>query len=165
MRLPAFSTGSPERQRWALSFADLCLVLLGFLLLLQAHRGDPAALGAGLRAAFGAPPPRLIEEAAAPLFEPGEAVLLDPARQRFATLGREAADGGSLVHVDSIGTDADALRFDAWELSAARTAAIARAIQSGGLAAGRIDLAVAGTGPVAVGRGQRVRVTITPSKG
>ncbi len=115
-----------------------------------------------MRAAFGASPPRLIEEAAAPLFEPGEAVLLDPARQRFSVLGREAADGGALVHVDSIGTDADARRFDAWELSAARTAAIARAIQSGGLAARRIEVAVAGTGPAAVGRGQRVRVTITP---
>lgn len=165
MRLPAFSTGSPERQRWALSFADLCLVLLGFLLLLQAHKGDPAALGAGLRAAFGAAPPRQIEEAASPLFEPGEAVLIEPARQRFVAMGRDAAAGGALVHVDSIGTDADARRFDAWELAAARTAAIARAIQQGGLAAGRIDLAVDGTGPAAAGRGQRVRVTITPPRG
>ena len=165
MKLPAFSTGSAERQRWALSFADLCLVLLAFLLLLQAHKGNSAALGAGLRAAFGAPPPRLIEEPAAPLFEPGEAVLLDPARQRFAALGREAADRGALVHLDSIGTDSDARRFDAWELSAARTAAIARAMQSGGLAAGRIDLAIDGTGPSAAGQGQRVRVTISPPKG
>ena len=33
------------------------------------------------------------------------------------------------------------------------------------LAAGRIDLAVNGTGPSAIGRGQRVRVTLTPPKG
>ncbi len=164
MRLPAFSTGSPGRLRWALSFADLCLVLLGFLLLLQAHRGDPAALGAGLRSAFGAPPPQFLDEAAAPLFESGEAVLLDDAKRRFVEIGREAAGRRSLVQVESIGTDADAHRFDAWELAAARTAAIARAIQSGGLEADHIDLSVDGTGPVADARGQHVRVTVVAKK-
>ncbi len=165
MRLPPFSTGSPGQQRWALSFADLCLVLLGFLLLLQVHRGDPAAVGAGLRAAFGAPPPHFLDEAAAPLFEPGEAVLLDGAKGRFVEIGREAAGHGLLVHVESVGTDADAHRFDAWELAAARTAAIARAIQSGGLEVGFIDLSVDGTGPAAGARGQHLRVTMVAKKG
>ncbi len=146
--------------RWALSFADLCLLLLGFLLLLQAHRGDPAALNAGLRAAFGSPVPRSYETAAAPLFEPGEAVMLPAARAHYAAIGREAAGHAGLVHVQSLGTDAGGLRLDSWELAAARTAAIARAIGSGGVDPRRIDLSIDGTGPAAAVRGQHVRVTV-----
>jgi hypothetical protein len=166
MRLPILSSGtSPNGARWATSFADLCLVLLALLLLLQAHRGDPALLGASIRSAFGAPSMPSLDEQAAPLFQPGEAVLLDDARAHFTALGREAASGHYLVHVESVGTDGHAQRFDAWELAAARTASIARAIQSGGLEAGRIDLSIDGTGPVAAGRGQHVRVTMVAHKG
>ncbi len=165
MTFPALSSGSPNSARWALSFADLCLVLLAFLLLLQAHRGDPAVLGASIRSAFGAPSMPSLEEQVAPLFQPGEAVLLTNARVHFTALGREAANGRYLVHVESIGTDGHAQRFDAWELAAARAAAIARAIQSGGLDAARIDLSIDGTGPAANGRGQHVRVTMVAHKG
>jgi flagellar motor protein MotB len=164
MRLPALSSGSPNGARWAMSFADLCLVMLAFLLLLQAHRGDPAVLGASIRSAFGAPSMPSLDEQAAPLFQPGEALLLDDARAHFTALGREAAARRYLVHVESIGTDGHAQRFDAWELSAARAAAIARAIQSGGLDAGRIDLSIDGTGPAAATRGQHVRVTMVAHK-
>jgi hypothetical protein len=163
MRLPALTAGgSSSGARWAVSFADLCMVLLGFLLLLQAHKGDPAALGAGLRAAFGGPQPRIMDEAAAPLFESGEAVLLAPARSRFAAVGRRVAAGSGVVHVESVGTDADARRFDSWELAAARTASIARAIQEGGLESKRIDVSIGGTGAVA--KGQHVRVTVSSAR-
>lgn len=161
MRLPAFTTGSTGGARWALSFADLCLVLLGFLLLLQAHRGDPAALNAGLRAAFGASAPKTYDETASRLFEPGEAILLPAARMHFHGIGRDAAGQGAIVHVESMGTDAAARRFDAWELAAARAAAIARAVSEGGLDAAKVDLAIDGTGPAAKQAGQHVRVTIT----
>lgn len=162
MRLPPFSTASGGNARWALSFADLCLVLLGFLLLLQAHKGDPAALGAGMRAAFGSTAPRSLDEAAAPLFDPGEAVLHADARAHFIALGREAAGQGGIVHIESVGTDDGARRFDAWELAAARAASIARAVQQGGLDAARIDLSIEGTGPASAGKGQYVRVTSAP---
>jgi hypothetical protein len=161
MRLPALSTGSTGGARWALSFADLCLLLLGFLLLLQAHRGDPAALNAGIRAAFGATPPKSYDEAAAGLFEPGEAILLPDARAHFRAIGQGAAGQGAIVHVESVGTDAAARRFDAWELAAARAAAIARAVCEGGLDANRVDLAIEGTGPASKQAGQHVRVTVT----
>jgi len=164
MRLPPLTTESRGAPRWALSFADLCLVLLGFMLLLQAHRGNPALLSAGLRAAFGAAPSYSVDETAAPLFEPGEAVLLEGARTRFAEFGREAMGRHASVRVDSIGTDADARRFDAWELAAARTAAIARAIQSGGLGAERIDLSITGTGSAGGTRAQHIRVTMTSAR-
>jgi hypothetical protein len=169
MRLPALTTGSSGGSaggsRWALSFADLCLVLLGFLLMLQAHRGDPAALNAGLRAAFGAPQPTSLDQSAAGLFEPGEAILLPQARAHFRSIGQDAAGQGAIVHVESIGTDAAARRFDAWELAAARTAAIARAVSEGGLDAKNVDLAIEGTGPASKQAGQHVRVTVTTKGG
>jgi hypothetical protein len=160
MMLPSLSSGTTGRGRWALSFADLCLVLLGFLLMLQAHKGDPAALGAGVRAAFGATRPQSFDEAAAGLFEPGEALLSADARARFQEMGRTAAIRNQVVHVESLGTDRSARRFDAWELAAARAAAIARAIGEGGLDARRIDLAIDGTGPAAKQAGQHIRITL-----
>lgn len=163
MTLPPLSTATGGNSRWALSFADLCLVLLGFLLLLQVHKGDPAALSAGMRAAFGAATPRSLDEPAAPFFEPGEAILHDDARAHFAVLGREAAGQSDIVHIESIGTDDGARRFDAWELAAARAASIARAVQQGGLDAARIDLSIEGTGPASAGKGQHIRVTSVPA--
>ncbi|USI73734.1 OmpA family protein [Sphingomonas morindae] len=142
--------------RWALSFADLCLVLLGFLLLLQAQRGDPAA---SLRAAFGAPAPLADERAAAPLFQPGEALLLPPARAMLRAAGARAVTRGARMIVESRGRDGDARRFDGWELAAARAAAVARALSEGGLAADRIDLRVEGTARAAARHGgQTIRL-------
>ncbi|WP_454885236.1 flagellar motor protein [Sphingomonas oryzagri] len=169
MRLPAFTTGttsgSTGGSRWAMSFADLCLVLLGFLLLLQAHRGDPVALNAGIRAAFGSPAPKTYDETATGLFEPGEAILLPDARAHFRSIGQVAAGRGAVVHIESMGTDAAARRFDGWELAAARTAAIARAVSEGGLDARQVDLAIDGTGPAARQAGQHVRITVTTKGG
>ena len=160
MKLPAIAATAPSGARWAVSFADLCLLLLGFLLLLQAHKGNPAALSAGLRAAFGSPVPSAYDTATAPLFQPGEAVLLPDARATYAAIGRQTAVQRGVVHIESLGTDAGGQRLDAWELAAARTAAIARAIGSGGVAASRIDLSIDGTGVAATVKGQHVRVTI-----
>ncbi|HET8612661.1 MAG TPA: OmpA family protein [Sphingomonas sp.] len=152
--------------RWALSFADLCLVLLAFLLLLQAHRADPGAVGAGLRATFGGgPAPRMIEERAAPLFAPGEAILNPAARARFGRIGVEAARTHARVRIESRGSDGAARRFDAWELAAARAAAIARAVEQGGLDPARIDIALDASGPAEGGKGQRVRLISLPVKG
>lgn len=154
-----------------MSFADLCLVMLAFLLLLQANRGNPAAVGAGIRAAFaGRAAPAADERLAAPMFEPGEAILLPVARADMAAIGRVAAARGATIRIDSEGSDervgdGGAQRFDGWELSAARAAAVARAIHAGGLDPARIDVAVGGTRDMAAGAGaagvtgQRLRIT------
>lgn len=164
MILPPLARPAGASGRWALSFADLCLLLLGFLLLLQAHRGDPAALSAGLRAAFGASAPaRMVEEGAAPLFQPGEAVLRPAARARFAALGRSAAADHAQATIESLGSDAGGARLDAWELAAARAAAVARALQAGGLDAAAIEVSVAATGPASALKGQRLRLTLSPA--
>jgi len=140
--------------RWALSFADLCLLLLGFFVLLQA-RPASAPLAAGLRHAFGAHTPILLERPADDLFEPGEAVLRPDARpilRRFA----QSARNGALIA--SEGTEAATLRFDGWELAAARAAAVARELASAGIPEARIRVAIAPR----TGGGQILRLSRDP---
>jgi flagellar motor protein MotB len=126
--------------RWSISFADLALLLLCFFVLLQA--GDRQQVAAGARAAFGDVPIRgpLLDETAARLFEPGEARLTVAARLRILDLARSA--GASPLTVHSNGRDAAASRFDAWELAAARTAALARALKEAGVPEERITILV-----------------------
>lgn len=135
--------------RWALSFADLCLLLLGFFVLLQA-RPDAHALTDSLHAAFGVRPPPALDVRADAWFEPGEAVLRPAARARL----RAVARGADRATVASRGTDANAARFDGWELAAARTAAVARELAAAGIAPARIRLAI----DPATGGGQVIRV-------
>lgn len=143
---------SAGRQRWALSFADLALLLLGFFVLLQA-KPDANHLSAGLRAAFGARAGAAFQQPARSLFEQGEAVLTDPARKALRMFARQAGTGGLIV--SSRGTEADAARFDGWELAAARTAAVARELAAAGLKADRIAVAI----DPATGGGQTIRIT------
>jgi flagellar motor protein MotB len=139
------------RQRWALSFADLALLLLGFFVLLQA-RPDTNHLSAGLRAAFGGERHATMTARATDWFEPGEAILQPAARRQIE---RAAAGFTGTLTVSSRGTEAAAARFDGWELAAARTAAVARALSSQGIAPARIAIAI----DPATGGGQTIEVT------
>ena len=127
------------RQRWALSFADLCLLLLGFFVVLQA-RPDGAQLAAGLRGALGTRALPSAEADADALFQPGEALLNAKGRAFAAAFAGRA--GSSAITVDSRGTTRATDRFDAWELAAARTAALARALAANGVPAGNVTLAL-----------------------
>ena len=126
--------------RWAISCADLALLLLAFFVLL--HAGSARDVAAGARAAFSAEPiPRpLLREPAAALFEPGEARLRPFAHARLLRIGRDAAAGGRPLVVESEGRDPSARRFDGWELAAARAAALARALSEGGLTEDRVEI-------------------------
>ncbi len=157
-------TRRPAAPRWALSFADLCLLLLGFFVLLQARHGDPEDVAAGLRAALGADAAQGVERyeiEARKLFEPGEALLLADARSRLSAIGAEAAAAHRLVRIESRGSDADSRRFDGWELSAARTAAVARAVAAGGLDQRRIEVAIPS---IAIGTPGGQRIAVIASK-
>lgn len=140
------------RQRWALSFADLCLLLLGFFVLLQA-KPNANHLSAGLRAAFGTRANAALEENANAWFEPGEAVLTPQAHKILDDFARTAGGGGLIV--SSRGTEPKTARFDGWELAAARTAAVARALSKGGLAEDKVAVAI----DPATGGGQVIQIT------
>lgn len=114
--------------RWAISFADLGLILLGCFVMLHAMSGGPAG-----RSEAPAIPSRPAEEfAAADLFEPGDARLRPEARARLQALGARAS-GRKLV-VTSRGADEASARLDAFELAAARAAAVAREFGQSGVA-------------------------------
>jgi flagellar motor protein MotB len=111
--------------RWAVSFADLGLLLLGCFVYLHAvERSRPEARAApALRVQPGAP-----HFAADRLFEAGEARLLPAARVMLNARARTVE--GPLLIV-SRGTGQNGRRFDAFELAAARAAAVARALGEG----------------------------------
>jgi flagellar motor protein MotB len=123
--------------RWAISFADLVLLLLGCFVLL--HSMEAARPKAEAGAAARATGPALHAYRADALFEPGEAVLRPGARERLQGEGRRFA-GRSIALVSRGGGESGG-RLDRFELSAARVAAFARALQQGG--AGPREIAIA----------------------
>lgn len=130
---------APRRARWALSFADLVLLLLAFFVLLQASGDRSAAMIANVGAQFGgAPLVRPVELRAAALFVPGEAMLTPDGAARIAAAVRRLGVSGAALDVQSRGTDPAGNRFDDWDLAAARLGAVARAIRAHGLADDRL---------------------------
>lgn len=149
-----------RRSRWALSFADLSLLLLGFFVLMQAHRetGRQAAM-AGLKTYFGGKAGtsgRDTQDAdipAATLFTAHEAMLTPAGRTRIVALAREATRDGRAVRIASRGLDRGANRFDGWDLASARVGAVARALAEDGIAPNAIRI----SGPDSVNGGNAGR--------
>lgn len=130
--------------RWAVSFADLVLLLLGCFVLLHAMESQrPKADAAGAPSAA-VPGGRLLT--ADSLFETGEARLTETGRARI--LGIAGGLRGVSVTVSGRGVGEAGSRLDRFELAAARTAAVARALREGGIAeqmiAVRVDNAPSG---------------------
>lgn len=122
-----------RRARWAISFADLALLLLGFFVLLQASGHKSRAVIAGVGAQFGAKPMRAEAELkAADIFVPGEAMLTPSGAVRVTALGRRFALEGT-VELASVGQDSGTQRFDSWDLAAARLGAVARTLKDTGI--------------------------------
>lgn len=123
-----------RRNRWAIGFADLLLLLLGFFVLLQASGNRSDAMLAGISRHFGGRPMQdAVELRAADLFVPGEALLTPGGRARLATVARRLSGGTGGVAVQSHGSDTARQRFDDWDLAAARLGAVARALKADGL--------------------------------
>lgn len=131
-------------QRWVLSFADLTLLLLGFFVLLQAQATDKLKMAAGIRGAFGGSGAGASLQGfeAARLFEGDEAILKPSEAARFAQMGAAAARRKERVIVVSQGRDGKTARLDSWELAAARTTAVARALRAGGLPEALIEVTI-----------------------
>jgi hypothetical protein len=120
--------------RWAVSFADLFLLLLGCFVLLHAMEAAPRA---GAEANAG----RAGGYRAADLFQPGEAVLKPAGRTLLQAEGRRLA--GHEVRIVSAGAAEAGGRLDRFELSAARAAAVGRALQEGGVRDRDVAIAMA----------------------
>ena len=119
--------------RWAVSFADLILLLLGCFVMLhamEAARPKTAPSPAPPAAEPGA------QYRAAELFEPGEARLRSEAQSRL----RDAAVGLTPARIVSRGADEGSDRLDRFELAAARAAALARVLHAAGVAEIRIEM-------------------------
>ena len=151
--------------RWVLSFADLTLVLLAFFVMMQAQVSDRLKLATGMRGAFGGNSGEGAGDGqsvqgftAAKIFEDGEAILKPADARRLNAIGAAAARAKKRVIVASQGRDGQTVRLDSWELAAARTTAVARAIRTGGLADAMIEIAIP---PMRAGdpvKGQRISV-------
>ncbi|GAY23208.1 MULTISPECIES: flagellar motor protein MotB [Sphingobium] len=129
-----------RRGRWAISFADLLLLLLGFFVMLQASGQRRDAMLAQVRQQFGGHASSPMEIHAAELFLPGEALLTQQGRKRLKIVADRFALGRERLEVSSRGTDVGHQRFDGWDLSAARLGAVARALKAEGIGGDRLVL-------------------------
>lgn len=129
------NVGAP---RWAVSFADLVLLLLGCFVLLHAMEAQRPR--ANVAAAPRAIPPAGQILTADSLFETGEARLTEAGRARLLAMAGALRGGG--VTVSGRGVGEAGSRLDRFELAAARTAATARALREGGIAEAMIAVRV-----------------------
>ncbi len=126
---------APPARRWAVSFADLALLIACVLLL--GWRPEPT----GADAARASAASQVLELPTARLFVSDEAILAPTAAVQLDPARRALADGAAVGIAVGIGSGGSQ-RLDAWELAAARTAALARALGGGN----RVHLAAPGPG-------------------
>ena len=136
--MKARAIAQARRNRWALSFADLALLLLGFFVLLQASNGRQHEVVNGVAQEFGAPVAQADKLLARSLFQPGEALLTSSGEQAIEAVALHHKGGSAPVEIRSVGLDAATNRFDTWDLAAARLGAVARGLSSHGIARERI---------------------------
>lgn len=130
-----------RRARWATSFADLALLLLGFFVLLQASGSRSSQIISGVGAQFGARPFAGSRSfAASSLFVPHEAMLTPAGQARIAAVAAGFARSDGIVEIASFGQDGATARFDAWDLAAARLGVVARALRTSGIAEDRLRI-------------------------
>jgi len=143
--------------RWAVSFADLVLLLLGCFVMLHAMEASrpKAAAGAPATASIRSAPAPARAFSAAEIFQAGEALLTPEARAALRAEGARLA--GHPVGIRSTGTGEEGGRLDRFELAAARAAAVARALREGGLAEGDIGISMGEAGTS--GAGQSIAIS------
>lgn len=125
-----------RRNRWAISFADLALLLLGFFVLLQASSSRKEEIVGEIAREFGAQGFASDVLSAKALFQPGEAMLSEAGKAQISAIAAKHRTGTIELH--SIGQDRGADRYDRWDLAAARVGALARALAGEGVDPRRI---------------------------
>lgn len=147
------------RARWALSFADLSLLMLGFFVLLQANQGTRDEALAGLNNYFaGLQAPNQVDLPAERLFSAGEALLSDAGRAQLAAAAAPFKPQKGIIRIQSLGLAQGEHRFDAWDLSAARLGAVARALVAAGISPDRIRIAGLAETDGKAPKGQTIRL-------
>lgn len=148
-----------RRNRWAVSFADLLLLLLGFFILLQASGQKRDAMLAQVRQQFGGRAvAKDMELRAAELFLPDEALLSGQGRAALAKVAAGLRSGSGRIDISSLGTDPARRRFDPWDLAAARLGAVAREFKAQGLASDRLRIRGLDQMDGGTGKGQLIRI-------
>lgn len=152
-----FDTAEPGRPLWLVTLADLCLLLVGFFVFIQASQLDKQQLAAAIRKGFDAAPPAAepitLERAAVRGFAVADAGL--PPLEHLTGWTRDAAgDPRTTVTLtgstDGSDADRDPLTLSAPILAADRARAVAAAlVRSGAVSRDRI---VISTDPAANGR-------------
>lgn len=157
------SATAARRNRWAVSFADLLLLLLAFFVLLQASGSRRDAMLSQVSQQFGGRAMRQgVELRAADLFVPGDALFNEAGRAQLAAVARRFAREPGRVEIRSDGSDRGRQRFDDWDLAAARLGAVARALRLDGIAQDRLLIRGLDQGDGKAGQGQRI--TIAPGR-
>ncbi|MCP1471564.1 flagellar motor protein MotB [Sphingobium sp. OAS761] len=161
--MSAAASGAGRRHRWAVSFADLLLLLLGFFILLQASGARRASMLSGLAGQFGGRPMAAgVDVRAADLFVSGEALLTPGGRARIAAIARHfAAEPG--LEIRSHGSDPAHQRFDEWDLAAARLGAVARTLRADGMAGDRLRIRGLDQGEAGAEQGQHILIAPAPA--
>ena len=153
------SATAARRNRWAVSFADLLLLLLAFFVLLQASGSRRDAMLSQVSQQFGGRAMRQgVELRAADLFVPGDALFSQAGRAQLAAVARRFADEPGRLEVRSDGSDRGRQRFDDWDLAAARLGAVARALRMNGIAQDRLLIRGLDQGDDKAGQGQLIHI-------
>jgi flagellar motor protein MotB len=148
-----------RRNRWAVSFADLLLLILGFFVMLQASGPRRDAMLAQVSRQFGGRAMAQGDELrAADLFTPGEALLTPSGHAKLAVIARRYRQEKGSIDLRSSGVDAARQRFDAWDLAAARLGAVARALRAEGITQDRLRIRGLDQADAVSGEGQRIRI-------
>lgn len=144
--------------RWSLAFADLSLLMLGFIVLSFVHP-VPAVDNQLADNEEVSPPSASFEWKASVLFEPREAMLTMMGKEKAKEVVRAIGARPAQISLSVTGSASASARLDQWELSAARMAAFARALK----AAGADDTAIAfgGQGEVIDNEPQRLIISMT----
>jgi outer membrane protein OmpA-like peptidoglycan-associated protein len=80
------------------------------------------------------------------LFQPNEAMLSPAGEQALRAIAAARLKSGEGIEIHSIGQDAAAMRYDGWDLAAARLGAVARALNHYGIAQSKISIKGLDTG-------------------
>jgi flagellar motor protein MotB len=157
------SATAARRNRWAVSFADLLLLLLAFFVLLQASGSRRDAMLSQISQQFGGRAMRQgVALRAADLFVPGDALFSEAGRAQLSAVARRFVREPGRLEIRSDGSDRGRQRFDDWDLAAARLGAVARALRMDGVAQDRLLIRGLDQGDGKAGQGQRI--TIAPGR-